>query len=725
MPPSPQGLGFLAVNLMKHRVEDPSHDLASPDGRVESLQHISDVSAEADVLFENISPWFVGYEIDRSLLFFNGKSVLAQAGLNITGLEYLLNKAEGKARVRVRIDALGPIGKELLGLLRPGAWIGKLFAKDDRRRVRDPDYITRMFGRSDRWGSPLLSLGTLHGSDSLILDTVDGRAIAYLSLLNGKVAYDSSIFGFLPTLAKATQQCYKSRDLLRLHQIWIEGAPRNVAEGDILLVKTPPLHIRTVFAHVVDELLSPGYTHTSASVLQPDTEASGDIYELKGDSKREVTDIPLEFYTLEPYRENVFFTDRDQLQTCLEDPSVLIKAFETAPQPQDLRAAVYIVKGHQCTTLTADDWIARDPIFHELPGVGHGLRQAMLVERFIVQQPSYPFLNAIEKGQITSQGILLTRYFPSPIMKRMLLSEEVSRCLKGIYFRYPSRSHGDFFSSEDRALLNDLHTFGMPVFWVDERTNQVLQYIQKPHRETGMFVPLHQIDMYLKATVFGVYGSNLIVGAFEAELADLLSGILAMRETVHHPLLSKDTPLALVTGGGPGAMELANKVAKELGILSCANIADFRLKSGAAVNEQEQNPYVEAKMTYRLKELVERQAAFNLDFPIFVTGGIGTDFEFCLEEVRRKVGCIFPTPVLLFGDVEYWKSKITDRYQCNLKQGTIKGSEWVSGCLFCVQTAQQGLEIYRRFFEGRLPIGKMALPQPLGFVADVSQIASM
>ena len=165
----------------------------------------------------------------------------------------------------------------------------------------------------------------------MILDKVDGRCVAYLTLQNGKIAYDASIHGFLPTLAKALVADTKMRDILRLHQEWKPLVPRNVSEEEILLVRTLPLHIRTVFARVVDDQLSPGYHHTTACILQPDTYASGDIYELFGKSKREITDIPLEFYTLEPYREYVFFSDRDQLQACLEDNKTLFNAFETAP----------------------------------------------------------------------------------------------------------------------------------------------------------------------------------------------------------------------------------------------------------------------------------------------------------------------------------------------------------------------------------------------------------
>ena len=303
-------------------------DLVTPDGAITNLTKHSDKKYEATVFIENIQPNFVGFHIDKESVFFNIKSTLAQVGLNSTDLMIDLDKNKRCAQVLLELNAIGQLAVELLSNLQVGAYIGKLFAADERRRVRDPDYLGRMFGRSDRWGRPLLSLGGLQGSKDLILEKVEGRTVAYLSLLNGKIQYDESIHGFLPTIAKALAAKIGIREMLRLHQTWKPYSPRNVEEDEILLVPTLPLHIRTVYGRVVENLLSPGYHHTSASILQPDTQASGDIYELYGSSVRELTDIPLEFYTLEPYREPCSFPTEINFNLALKTAIPSLKPFK-------------------------------------------------------------------------------------------------------------------------------------------------------------------------------------------------------------------------------------------------------------------------------------------------------------------------------------------------------------------------------------------------------------
>jgi len=692
---------------MESYLSNQHYDLVTPDGHIIDLEPKGPQKLLATVLIEHISPAFVGYHLSLDNIFFNLKSTLAQLGLNAITKHVEFHRADHSARVTLELQAMSDVSRAMLDLLPIGAYVGKLFAADPRRRVRNPDYLMRMFGRSDHKGRPLLSLGGLEGSGDLILEKIDGRTVAFLSLKDGIVNYNINVYGFLPTLAKAlVKKLARTRDLLQLHQYWQAKAPRLVKDNEILLVRTAPLHIRTVYARVVDPLLPQGYHHTTASVLEPDTHASGDIYELFGSSTQALDDIPLEFYTLEPHREHVFFSDRDQLLSDLEEPKNLFDAFNTAPEPKNHLASVFIVKGTQLRDLKAKDWIIRAPYKHDFPGLSHPARQALVVEKYIEHQPQCPFLQAMENGLITSQGVLLSRHCPTPLLKRLLLSDQVSRFLKRIYFQHPSCSSGDFFSHEDRAMLVDFAKFAIPTYWVDQVTGHILQYVLRPEKDAGMFVPLPLVESFRKSTVFGVYGSNLLEGSFETELEKLLTGVLRLRDSVSHPLLCKDTPLTLLTGGGPGAMEVGNRVAKRLGIISCGNLVDFRPKDKGVINEQKQNRFLDAKMTYRLDRLVERQSEFFLDIAIFLPGGIGMDFELLLEEVRRKTGSAPINPVLLFGEEEYWKRKITSRFQLNRETGTTKDSEWVSNCFFCIQTAEQGLSVLRRFFENKLEIGK-------------------
>lgn len=693
----------------------PGHyDLVTPDGKIVRIEPLEGPRRRAEILIESISPVFVGYQLDKELLFFNLKSTLAQLGIDSLTESIELDPKRGSAHVSILLFGIGPIGTQMIELLTVGCYIGKLFAADPRRRVRDPDYLTRMFGRSDHRGRPLLSLGGMHGSEDLIFEVLEGRTVAYVRLLDGRIEYAESVWGFLATVAMTLQGDLQIRSLLKLHQNLLPGV-RSVTDGELLLVKTPPLHVRTVFGAVVNELLPPGFRHTSASVLQPDTTHSGDLYEFHGSSWQEINDVPLEFYTLEPHREYIFFSDRDQLQAALENRNALDHAFDQAPSAPDA-VACFIVKGEQLAHLREEDWISRSPVMHEFPGLSQGARQGLMVERYIRKQPAAPFLQAIEEGLITSQGILLSRYFPSPVMKRMLLSDRVHRLLKGIYFQYPSYRGGDYFSHEDRSLLLDLAKFAIPVYWLSSFSEEALMYVPRQDKDSGMFVPISRVAAFQRATFFGTYGSNMLSGCHEGDLRAILEGVLELKEEATHPLLNPDTPLALVTGGGPGVMEIGNRVAKELGILSCANIVDFREKMGTYVPQQEENPYIEARMTYRLSRLVERQAEFHLDLPIFLQGGIGTDFEYALEELRKHTGTFPEHPVLLLGERSYWKSKITSRFQCNRKSGTIKGSSWISNAFFCVENAQEGLAVYRAFAQQKLEIGRLGPIYEEGFV---------
>ncbi|MFZ4772618.1 MAG: LOG family protein [Chlamydiia bacterium] len=692
-------------------------DLTTPDGNIEKMD-----GNKAAVLFEHISPQFLGFKIDRSFVQFNLKSMLAQLGLDAKLLDFELDYPLHRIRASIEFIPRSPLGSEILKTLRPGAFVGKLFAKDPERLVLKPDYLVRMFERSDRHGHPLLSF-----KERFDLEVLNGQLIGWLPLMEGKVLYDEGIHGLLPTLGLALQTKLSLRHLLPLHQHRDPTLPRSVKDQELLLVKTDPLYIRTVFARVKNELLPKGFYHTEASILEPTTRNSGDIYEFYGASEQPIERVPLEFYVLEPYKEYVFFTDRDKLQGLLANDQNIFEAFKKAPGQKSHKAAVFVVSSRQMLSLSPKDWIVRDYFIESIPTVETSPSDSLLIQNYILNQPETYFLNRIDWEEFTSEGVLFCRHFPTYFLKRLFLSDKTKKQIKRLYFQYASRSSDQFFTHEDRTFMIDLYRLGIEIHWVDVITNRCIQFIERPGRYTGMFVPKDRIQAFLKATFFGVYGSNLKGSSFETELTLLLKGILEMRASSSHPLLNPLTEIALVTGGGPGVMEEANRAAKSLGILSCANIVDFSLKTGGYVNEQAINHYIDAKMTYRIDKLVERQAEFYLDFPIFLEGGIGTDFEYSLEEVRRKVNSIPPYPVILFGSLSYWEQKITSRFTINLKTGTIKGSEWISNCFYVVENHKEALEVYRRFFTDSLPIGPNFPPQEKGFVSgsDLSRTCDL
>eukprot|EP01064_Diplonema_japonicum_P013509 TRINITY_DN21077_c0_g1_i1.p1 TRINITY_DN21077_c0_g1~~TRINITY_DN21077_c0_g1_i1.p1 ORF type:complete len:791 (+),score=108.74 TRINITY_DN21077_c0_g1_i1:61-2373(+) len=723
--PSERSISYTHARKEKEeRCIDTIGDLVTPDGEVISINRSTDRSKmECGVVIENISERWAGWNGNGDV-FFSIKATCAQMGIDGQGSCFRYKPREKTVSLVVQLTTISSIGILLLDEIKTGSKIGKLFCRDPFRRINDPEYLERIDGRIDKMGKPIMSYLDYSSKQ------LDGRVIFYFKTQPGVVEYGSDVINIVPTIGKAITRGVSCRQLVMLHQVHNIDKSRIASPGRVLMVRTQKMFFRNCYARVATDLLPKGISCTSATVLEPEVDPIGGIsshslvnckidghtFTFYGDSAEFLDAIPFELYSPEPWREHLYFTDG--LKTALDtQPKQIFKAFESMPDTKD-QSCCYVVSSDQLVHLRSVDWITTSPTKGCYPGIMQPERQRSNVLSYIRQQCSYGILKAISVGDINSHGVLLCRYLPSPVLKNLLLSDTVSVCLKRIYFVTCSQTSGPFLSHEDRSLLYDLSLFGVEVLNVDLVQNKIFEYIHKHGRDHGGFVPVfpnNRTQEYLDATAFGIYGSNLKQGSLEGELEVLFKGLLDLKTTIDHPLMNREKPLALITGGGPGAMEVGNRVAKNCGILSCGNICDFTPKGGGVVNEQKRNPYVDVWMTYKLEKLVERQSDFQLDFPIILTGGIGTDFEHSLEEVRRKVGASPPTPILLFGSPSYFRDKLTQRFTRNLAEGVIKGSEWLSNIFYAVQTGEQALHVYKQYFSGKLVTGPKGKVHSDGF----------
>ena len=154
-----------------------------------------------------------------------------------------------------------------------------------------------------------------------------------------------------------------------------------------------------------------------------------------------------------------------------------------------------------------------------------------------------------------------------------------------------------------------------------------------------------------------------------------------------------DAGFAVITGGGPGAMEAANKGAREAGGVSVGLGIELPFEAGL-------NPYVELGINFRY--FFARKTMFVKYSQGFVVlpGGLGTFdelFEALTLVQTRKVTSF---PVVLLG-VDYWRGLLDWLRGTVLTEGKI--SETDLEMLVLTDDADEAVELMVKARDGQLP----------------------
>ena len=155
--------------------------------------------------------------------------------------------------------------------------------------------------------------------------------------------------------------------------------------------------------------------------------------------------------------------------------------------------------------------------------------------------------------------------------------------------------------------------------------------------------------------------------------------------------LLAEAGFAVVTGGGPGVMEAANRGAQEAGGLSVG----FNIE---LPHEQEPNPHLDLGHTfghfYSRKVMLVKASEGFLMFP----GGFGTFDELFEALTLIQTGKVLNFPVVLF-DTGYWRGLVDWLQEQTLAQGMISPED--EELLFLTDDPQEAVQTIVACFERR------------------------
>jgi predicted Rossmann-fold nucleotide-binding protein len=280
-----------------------------------------------------------------------------------------------------------------------------------------------------------------------------------------------------------------------------------------------------------------------------------------------------------------------------------------------------------------------------------------------------------------AQVTLLLGYFPNLIEHTQICAAALENKVARIVFRRASYEHGSFLSARDHGRLADYDTLGVDVLWCNDERRHVATHVFRGLR--GYFMEPKYVDRFHSALIFAAYGSAKELSAEERDkVRRLLANLRA--------LFGED--IAIMTGGGPGAMQQATELGQEMGMLVGASFIE--------TVDQKTNQTASFYQTFQGRSRQARQRWFEVaSFHLFFMGGVGTLEEVGLTLTDMKLGVIDLSPLVFFGrhdGTRYW-SRLQEQFQVMVEAG--RAPAWLTANTFVTDDPDQVAGFYKRILE--------------------------
>lgn len=285
-------------------------------------------------------------------------------------------------------------------------------------------------------------------------------------------------------------------------------------------------------------------------------------------------------------------------------------------------------------------------------------------------------LDTIEDG---ARATVLVRFFPNLKEHLQLLHAANRKRISRLVFRQASFEHDRFLSARDHARLADYEDLGVEVLWCNEDREHLVVHRFRGRR--GFFCELDKVARFDQALLIAVYGSvkELPPPEFE-KLKQLIS---QFRE-----FFGPD--VALITGGGDGAMKQATDFGRSLDLLVGASYLE--------IEDQKGNQNTDFYQCFQENCRHSRQRWFEISsFQIFCLGGLGTMEEIGMTLTDMKLNVVDRAPLIFFGRREdetlYWDFL---RRQLNVIADEGRGPDWLRSHVLMTDDPKEVASFYRQ-----------------------------